>query len=139
MSVDILGHRYDDQPIPVCTRCGIAQIAVTEHKTPCPGTPGEQRADALAGMLAAVEYARTMFGGMAGGIDPAGVQEGLDFIRADCERGRLDILGALASVTLRAASLASATVPGMTVESFLDLLEAEARGWGQEDFPPDGV
>ena len=133
MASDSYGHRYDeDQPILTCTRCGIAQAAVTEHAIPCAGDPAEQRVNAVAGMLAAAEYCRTMHGGMAGGIDPADVQQGLDFIRADCERGQLDILGALASVTLRAASLAAAAVPGMTVESFLDLLEAEARGWGSD-------
>lgn len=128
MASDTYGHRYDEgQAVLTCARCGIAQAAVTEHGIPCPGDPGEQRANALAGMFAAIEYARTMFGGMAGGIDPVDVQQGLDFIAADCVRGKLDILGSLASITLRAAQK-SVMVTGATVPQFLDDLEAELRG-----------
>jgi hypothetical protein len=91
----------------------------------------EKHVNALAGMAAAIEYARTMHGGMAGQLDPAGVQQGLDFIAADCMRAfpPLDILGALASITLRAAQK-SVNLTGGTVPQFLDELEAELKQAG---------
>lgn len=89
--------------------------------------------NALAGMRAAIEYARTMHGGMAGQLDVAAVQEGLDFIAADAIRGGLDIIGAMSSITLRAASLACSLSDQLTVPMFLDLLEAETRGWKAPD------
>ena len=128
MASDTFGHRYDeDQPVLTCTRCGIAQAAVTEHGILCPGDRGEQRANAVAGMLAAVEFCRAMYGGLAFGIDPVQVQEVLDFIRADCERGGLDLAGSVASITVRAAEK-SRVFTGVSVPEFLDELEAEIRG-----------
>jgi hypothetical protein len=62
-------------------------------------------------------------------------QAALESIRADAERGRLDLTGALAAITLRAASLAASVIDGMTVPKFLDLLEAETRGWRPPDTP----
>lgn len=105
----------------------------------------EQRARALAGMAAAIEYARTMHGGMAGELYPAAVQEGLDLIAADCAQARppLDILGSLAAITLRAATLAcqaSAAAwpdqPPLTIPQFLNELERELTppgGWASTD------
>jgi hypothetical protein len=102
-------------------------------------TTDEQHVQALAGMLAAVEYARIQHTGMeqkhqAG--DPAGAGRAqvlsaasLYAVEEDCKRGDLDLLGSLAGVTLRAATLAcqASTVAGqpMTVPEFLDELEAE--------------
>lgn len=129
MASDTLGHHYNELPgIPVellaCDRCGTTQQQAMTSGIAC---QGEQQAHALAGMLAAIEYARTMHGGMAGQLDVAAVQEGLDFIAADAIQGQLDILGALTAITLRAASLAS-NVTGISVPAFLDKLQSELTG-----------
>lgn len=100
-------------------------------------TPDDAAASALGGMLAAVEYCRVQHTSMATRAQSpepmlarlAEDVSALEAIRADCERGGLDLTGALASITLRAASLAASVIDGMTVPSFLDLLEAEVRGW----------
>lgn len=101
-------------------------------------TPDDPRAAAaLGGMLAAVAYCRTQYSVMATRASTPEPTLGLladgaatlDAIRADCERGGLDLTGALAAITLRAASLAASVVDGMTVPRFLDLLEAELHGW----------
>jgi hypothetical protein len=94
-------------------------------------------AKALGGMLAAVEYLRVQFASMAtrsSAPEPmlarlAEDQAALYAIEEDCKRGDLDLTGAMAAVTLRAASLAASVVDGMTVPKFLDLLEAETHGW----------
>lgn len=142
MATDTFGHHYDEQPgepveLAACTRCGTPQRQALQLAAPCPGSrpmgADEQREHALAGMLAAVEYTRIQYSGMAGqGGDLTGVQQALEDVRADAERGQLDVLGALAAITLRAASLASSVIDGMTVPKFLDLLEAEVRGWRPE-------
>lgn len=88
-------------------------------------------------MLAAVEYLRVQFASMAtrnNAPEPmlarlAEDQATLYAIEEDCKRGDLDIVGAMSAVTLRAASLATSVVDGMTVPKFLDLLEAEINGW----------
>lgn len=132
MASDTLGHHYNELPgVPiellVCTRCYTVQgLALAEGVT-CQtrAADNDQRENAMAGMLAAVEYARTMHGGLAGQVDAADVQEGLDFITADAARGQLDVLGSLASITLRAAELTCLVIDGMTVPKFLDMLETE--------------
>lgn len=101
----------------------------------------EQHAQALAGMLAAVEYCRIQHTSMAdlGQLPPgetmstqlAADQAALYSIEEDCKRGNIDLTGALAAITLRAASLASSVIDNMTVPKFLDLLDAETRGWGK--------
>jgi hypothetical protein len=97
-------------------------------------TPDEQHVYALAGMFAAIEYARVQHTGMSGAAAVADVQAALNAIAADCERGNLDILGSLATLTLRAATLAcqasAAAGHPMTVPEFLDELERELT-------PPD--
>lgn len=92
-------------------------------------TPDDAHVHAVAGMLAAVEYARIQHAGMSGAADVAAVQAALDAIAADCRRGGLDILGALATVALRAAQLAcqasAAAGHPLAVPQFLNELEAE--------------
>lgn len=140
MASDTLGHHYDEQPgVPLellaCTNCGTTQQqAMTGIPCQPPMGDDEQREYALAGLLAAAEYTRIQYTGMAGqGGDLLGVQEALEDVRADAQRGQLDLLGSLASITLRAASLAASVVDGMTVPRFLDLLDAEIRGWKAPD------
>ena len=105
-------------------------------------TPDDPRAAALAGMRAAIECCRIQHTGMAQGAELAGeaalrsqavAAAALEAARRDADRAGLDLDGALIAITLRAASLASAAIDGMTIPKFLDLLEAETRGWR----PPD--
>jgi hypothetical protein len=105
-------------------------------------TPDEAHAHAIGGKLAAIEYCRVMHtilttlpAGQPGLAEIRALVENqlaLDGIEADCGKGDLDLLGALATITVRAASLASSVVDGMTPGKFFDMLEAELT-------PPDGT
>ena len=106
-------------------------------------TPEDQHARVLAAMHAAIEYARVQHSGMATqhtstAAGRAAVGAALDAIRADCEAvtPELDLTGALATITLRAATLAcqasGAAGHLMTVPQFLDELERELT-------PPDDL
>lgn len=105
------------------------QHVIDRQRKDHPMTPDEAHAHALAGMLAAIEYARVQHAGMSGAAALDGVQTALDGIRADCERGQLDLAGALASITLRAATLAcqasEAAGKPLTIGEFLDEVQAE--------------
>ena len=87
---------------------------------------------ALAGLHAAIEYARVQYAGMSGAAPVADVQAALEAIRNECAAGGFDILGALATISLRAATLAcyasAAAWPDrqpLTIAQFLAELESE--------------
>ena len=101
-------------------------------------SPDDPRANVLAGMRAAIECCRIQHTGMAQAGELAGeaalrsqavAAAALEAARRDADRAGLDLDGALIAITIRAASLASAVIDGMTVPKFLDLLDAETRGW----------
>jgi hypothetical protein len=102
-------------------------------------TPDDQHVQALAGNLAAVEYARIQHAGMKQAREAKNQAEAerarvlsaasLYAIEEDCKRGNIDLTGGLAAITVRAATLAcqASTAAGhpMTVPEFLDELEAD--------------
>ncbi|HWG01349.1 MAG TPA: hypothetical protein VG164_05820 [Trebonia sp.] len=94
-------------------------------------TPDEAHAHAIGGMLAAIEYARILHARTEGHISTPATGDGLAAVAADCAEATppLDLTGALAAITLRAATLAcqASTVAGqpLTVLEFLDELVAD--------------